>query len=113
MMPGLLPGVGHAATVRMDVVGAFRRARAAVGPLFRVQIGLQSRNLFCVGKNSFDLLEHPSVVDAGALLPDPAPAGRRRGALRLVETETPRCKVPAGTCVLFTGHISTRSRHLE
>ena len=66
VMAGALPGLGHTLSVYLDVVGALRRARAELGPIFWLNLGLNKWYLFCTGKGSFELLKHPAVVNAGS-----------------------------------------------
>jgi cytochrome P450 family 117 subfamily A len=66
VMPGLLPGVGHAVTLHRDAVGAFRRAEREQGMFVQVSLGFGQWYLFCFGAGAFDLLRHKSVGVAGA-----------------------------------------------
>lgn len=66
VMAGALPGLGHAIGLHLDVVGALRRARAALGPVFWVNLGFGNWYLFCASRASFELLKHPEVINAGS-----------------------------------------------
>jgi cytochrome P450 len=66
VMPGELPGLGHALVLHMDAIGALRRARAALGPVFWVNRGFGSRSVFCTGSGSFELLKDPRLSTEGA-----------------------------------------------
>lgn len=66
VMPGALPGLGHVAAIHVDALGALRRAKAELGPVFWVHLGFGNWYLFCTGGGAFDLLKHPGVVTAGS-----------------------------------------------
>lgn len=66
VLPGLLPGVGHAITLYRDAVGALRRAERQQGPFVQVCLGFGQWYLFCLGAGSFELLKHKSVAVSGA-----------------------------------------------
>lgn len=66
VMAGALPGLGHALSVHRDVVGALRRARDTLGPVYWMHLGFGNWYLMCAGLSAFELLRHPNVVNAGS-----------------------------------------------